>query len=122
MTATASEGTGAYRAFENQESLTAATMQVFGDFGMEFVTKVDHAGRPYVETSVYPDADHLVRIATTALDRMGFEDASVLALREFLALQEMKAIYEDFSIDDSGEDAYLSGGMWITSDGRLIKK
>ncbi|SIT52777.1 conserved hypothetical protein [Mesorhizobium prunaredense] len=116
MTATASEDAGGYRAFENQKFLISSTVQVFGDFDMEIVTKEDHAGRLYVETPVFLDAQHLIHIATTALDRMGFEDVAVLALRD------MKALYEEFVIDDSGEDTYLSDGMWVRSDGRLIEK
>lgn len=116
MTATASESTGPYRAFEDQKSLNDATIQVFGDFGMEFVTKEDHARRPYVETSVSLDKDYLLHIATTALERIGFKDTSVLAL------QDMKAIYEEFAVDGDCGEAYLSDGMWMTSDGRLIEK
>lgn len=116
MTATASEDTGEYRAYEDQGALISSTAQVLADREMEFVTKRDHAERPYIETSVYPDSEDLLHIASTILDRIGFEDISVLALRE------MKAIYNEFAIDDSGEDTYLSDGMWMTSDGRLIEK
>ncbi|WP_428544099.1 hypothetical protein [Profundibacter sp.] len=63
-----------------------------------------------------PDKEHLLHIATTALDRIGFEDVSVLALRE------MKTLYDEFSISDNGEDTYLSDGMWVTPDGRMIEK
>jgi len=116
MTATASEDTGEYRAYEDQEALISATAQVLADREMAFVPKKDHAERPYIETSVYPDSEDLLHLASTILDRMGFEDISVLALRE------MKAIYEEFAIDDAGEDTYLSDGTWMTSDGRLIEK
>lgn len=116
MTATASEDTGEYRAYENQGALINVTAQVLAEREMEFVTKKDHADRPYIETSVYPDSEDLLHFASTILDRMGFEDISVLALRE------MKAIYEEFAIDDTDEDTYLSDGMSLTSDGRLIEK
>jgi hypothetical protein len=116
MTATASEDTGEYRAYEDQKALISATAQVLADREMAFAPKKDHAERPYIETSVYPDSEDLLHLASTILDRMGFEDISVLALRE------MKAIYEEFAIDDAGEDTYLSDGTWMTSDGRLIEK
>ncbi|KUJ85983.1 hypothetical protein AVO45_03150 [Ruegeria marisrubri] len=116
MTATASEDTGDYRAYEDQGALISATAQVLSDREMDFVTKRDHANRPYIETSVYPDSEDLLHLASTILNRIGFEDISVLALRE------MMAIYNEFAIDDSGEDTYLSDGMWMTSDGRLIEK
>ena len=116
MTATASEDTREYRAFGNQELLISVTKQVFTDFDMQIGTKEDHAGRAYVQTAVFPERDHLIHIATLALDRIGFADISVLALRE------MKAIYEELAIDESGDDAYFGDGMWTTSDGRLIEK
>ncbi|RDD72136.1 hypothetical protein DVR11_07210 [Paracoccus versutus] len=116
MTATAAEDTGEYRAFENQASLISATSRAFEDRNLNYATKKDQMGRAYIETSVYPDKDDLLHLAATVLDQIGFEDISVLALRE------MKAIYDEFSVDDSGEDTYLSDGMWITSDGRLIEK
>ncbi|WP_428544049.1 hypothetical protein [Profundibacter sp.] len=57
MTATASEDTGEYRAYKDLKSLISATSQVFEDFGMEIIPKEDHAGRPYIETTVYPDCE-----------------------------------------------------------------
>ncbi|WP_299912150.1 hypothetical protein [uncultured Paracoccus sp.] len=116
MSATASEDIGRFRAFEDQPSLISVTAQVFSDRGLDIVTKEDHAGRSYVETLIYPSEEDLLHLAATVLDRIGFEDISVLALRE------MKAIYDEFSSDESGEDTYLSDGMWITSDGRLVEK
>lgn len=116
MTATASEDTGEYRAYGDQEALISATVQVLADREMAFATKKDHAERPYIESSVYPDKEDLLHLTATILDRLGFEDISVLALRE------MKAIYDEFAIDDSGDDTYLSDGMWMTSDGRMIEK
>lgn len=116
MTATAAEDAGEYRAFENQASLISATSRAFEGRNLSYATKKDQMGRAYIETSVYPDKDDLLHLAATVLDQIGFEDISVLALRE------MRAIYDEFSVDDSGEDTYLSDGMWITSDGRLIEK
>ncbi|OWQ91111.1 hypothetical protein CDQ91_19430 [Sphingopyxis witflariensis] len=116
MTATASEDTGEYRAFDDQKRLLDSTLSVFADLDMESVLKEDHAGRQYLETEVFNDAKDLVHVATTVLDRLGFEDISVLALRE------MKAVHNEFSTDYTGEDAYLSDGMWVTADGRLVQR
>lgn len=116
MTATASEDVGPYRAYEDQNSLIAATAKVFGDFEMAIAIKVDHSARPYIETQVALDPSHLNHIATTALHRMGFEDIEVLALKELLEL------HNEFAVDDSGGDTYLGDGMWITVDGRLVEK
>ena len=116
MTATASEDTGRFRAYADQTSLISATEIVLSSRDMNIVPKMDHAGRPYVETAVYSDEEDLLHLAATVLDQIGFKDVSVLALRE------MKGIYREFSNDDSGEDTYLSDGMWVTADGRLIEK
>lgn len=116
MTATADEDSGEYKAFENQEALLVATAQVFGDYQMEVVRKKDRAGRQYLETQVSPDAQHMIHVATTALDRMGLVNVAVLALRE------MKVLHEEFAIDDGGDDVYLSDGMWVTADGRVVER
>lgn len=116
MTATAGEDIGPYRAYDDQSLLITTTAQVFGDFDMTIATKTDHAARSYIETPVTLDKTHLIHIATTALHRIGFVDVEVLSLRDLLAL------HDEFAADDSGEDTYLSDGMWVTSDGRLVEK
>lgn len=114
MTATAPEDAAEFRAFDDQQLLISSTLGVFGDFDIEFVMKTDCAGRPYVEAKFSKDND-INHVATMILDRMGFKDAEVFALRE------MKALHDEFATDD-GEDAYLSDGMWVTADGRLVER
>lgn len=116
MTATASDSAKSYRFFEDQKSLNNATIKVFGDFGIEFFTKEDYAKRPYIEALVFLDKNYLLHIATTALEQIGFKDVCVLSL------QEMKAIHDEFAVDEGCGDVYLSDGMWVTSDGRLIER
>ena len=58
----------------------------------------------------------MIHVATTALDRMGFVNVAVLALRE------IKVLHEEFAIDDGGDDVYLSDGMWVTTDGRVVER
>jgi hypothetical protein len=96
--------------------LISATSRAFEDRSLNYEQKKNLMGRSYVETSVYPHEDDLLHLAATVLDQIGFKDISVLALRE------MKAIYDEFSVGVSAEDTYLNDGMWITSDGRLIEK
>lgn len=116
MTATASEDTGDFRAFDDLPRLNKAAIAILVDREDGFRTKVDHAGRAYVESKVYPDKAELVHVATLVLDLIGFTDVAVLALRE------MKRLYNDFSVDDQSDEAYLRDGMWITRDGRLVQK
>lgn len=116
MTATACENIGGLRAFEDQTLLISMTARVFSERGLDFVIKTDQSERDYIETPIYPDEEDLLHLAATVLDLIGFEDVSVLALRE------MKAIYSEFAVDDSGDDTYLSDGMWATADGRIVEK
>jgi hypothetical protein len=116
MTATAAENRGGYEPYGDQQALISMSAQVLLERDMEIVTKSDHLGRPYIETSVEFDKADLEHLANIILNRMGFEDIEVLSLRDMLS------IYDEYSDGDDGEDTYLSDGMWITSDGRLIEK
>lgn len=114
MTATAAEDTGEVRPFHDQQRLLTATRSVLVEHKKEWVEKEDWKGRPYVEAD-FPAGADVLHLAHTVLLSLGFEDIEVLALRE------MKDIYSDFSIED-GKDTYLSDGMWMTPDGRLVEK
>lgn len=114
MTATAAEDTGELRPFHDQQALLAATRSVLSERGEEWSEKEDWRGRPYVEAE-FPTGADVLHIAHTVLLSLGFEDIGVLALRE------MKEIYSEFAIED-GEDTYLSDGMWMTPDGRIVEK
>lgn len=119
MTATASEDCGDYRAFEDQKALTAATARVLKDSGLHSALKEDHAQRPYIETPIpldRVDREELVHLASTVLLTLGITDIQVLALAEMLAL------FDEFSASDNDEAVYLSDGMWITADGRIVEK
>lgn len=116
MTATAAEDSGSDRVYEDQKALITATVRTLEKYEFQWASKVDHVGRAYIETSVYPDYDDIVHIANVALEDMGFDDISIQAI------QDIRRIYEEFSIDESGEDTYLSDGMWVTSDGRIVQR
>ncbi len=119
MTATASENCGGYRAFEDQKTLTAATAIVLEDAGLHPTLKEDHAQRSYIETPIpldRVDREELVHLASTVLLTLGITDVQVLALAEMLAL------YDEFSVSENDEAVYLSDGMWITTDGKIVEK
>ncbi|MCA8905349.1 MAG: hypothetical protein H6847_13990 [Hyphomonas sp.] len=119
MTATASENCGGYRAFEDQKTLTAATARVLEDAGLHPTLKEDHAQRSYIETPIpldRVDREELVHLASTVLLTLGITDVQVLALAEMLAL------YDEFSVSENDEAVYLSDGMWITADGNIVEK
>ena len=119
MTATASEDCGGYRAFEDQKSLTAATARVLKDAGLHPALNEDHAQRPYIETPIpldRVDRQELVHLTSTVLLTLGITDIQVMALAEMLAL------HDEFSVSDNDEPVYLSDGMWITADGKIVEK
>jgi len=116
MTATASEDSGEYQVFHDQQGLLKSTLSVFSDFDMASVMKEDHAGRLYAETNVLDNSQDLIHIATTVLNRLGFEDIQVIAL------QEVEALHDEFAADDDSEEAYLSDGVSATKDGRLVQR
>lgn len=114
MTATAAEDTGELRPFHDQQRFLAATRSVLSERDEEWSEKEDWKGRPYVEAAFPAGADVLHMVHTVLLS-LGFEDIGVSALRE------LKEIYNEFAIED-GEDTYLSDGMWMTPDGRMVEK
>jgi len=119
MTATASEDCGAYRAFEDQKALIAATARVLEDAGLHPALKEDHAQRTYIETPIpldRVDREELVHLASSVLLTLGITDIKVLALADMLAL------HEEFSVSDNDDAVYLSDGMWITADGKIVEK
>lgn len=119
MTATASEDCGAYRAFEDQKALIAATARVLEDAGLDPALKKDHAQRHYIETPIpldRVDREEMAHLASTVLLTLGINDIQVLALAEMLSL------HEEFSVRDNDEAVYLSDGMWITADGKIVEK
>jgi hypothetical protein len=116
MTATASEDAGEYHAFPNQQHLITSTCCVFSQFGIEFVHRSDRVGRRYIEANISMDKKYVVHTANTILLQLGVEDANTLALLE------TRSLYEDFCVDDTGDDAYLGDGLYVTADGRLVER
>ena len=60
------------------------------------------------------DVDHIVPAILLAIGVEG--DIAVDALHDILA------IYDEFAVDDSGDDVYLGDGTWVTQDGRIRTK
>lgn len=114
MTATAGEDTGKLKAYAPQDLLTSSTLSVLGDLDWNIGQKKDHAERPYIEARGFSELLDIKTVATRILASLGFDDIAVTAL------QEMKAIYDELSIDDSGEDVYLGDGVYVTKNGDVL--
>ena len=113
MTATASEDAGNFKAYDSQDRLIYSTIATLNDLDWEYLQKQDHTERRYIEARGLSAVADIETIAVRVLDTLDFKDIAVLAR------QEMRDIYDEFSINDSGEDVYLSDGMSISKNGDL---
>lgn len=114
MTATAGEDDGKLKAYMPQNLLISSALSVLGDLDWNISQRADHAERPYIEARGFSELLDIKTVATRVLASLGFDDIAVTAL------QEMKAIYDELSIDDSGEDVYLGDGVYVTKNGDVL--
>lgn len=125
MTATASEDNpGGFRVCADKLSLIAAAVQIAKELGVNPAFSTDSSGREFVNicniTLQEPNkasADEMAEI-DSALNRFFqiFDTAKQNAARDN---DDMQEIYAVLTPDDSGEDVYLSDGIWLSSDGAL---
>lgn len=112
MTATAKEDDGTYQAYPDLERLVAAAEEVLG----RGERHTDNWGRPYL---LFRGVDHPRTIrdcANRIATRLGIDPVD-----EPWADEEMRDIYDEFSVGDGDEPAYLSDGVYINKRGRLIE-
>lgn len=112
MTATAKEDDGSYQAFPDLERLVAVAEEVL-DRGERHK---DNWGRPYV---LVRGIDHPRTIRDLA-NRI----ATKLALdpvHEPWGDEELRDIYDEFSVGEDDEPAYLSDGVYISKRGRMTE-
>lgn len=112
MTATAGEDNGTISCFTNQGALLEAAQRVSAQLNILPVVKKDHLNREYVaicECEYLSDAYRAAEILFNKLDDY----------RDNRSSREMREVYSDLAMDDSGQDIYLCDGMWLCSDGTL---
>jgi hypothetical protein len=112
MTATAGEDQGNIAAFGNQSALIEAALRVSANLNIPPKVKNDYNGKEYVEICRCEFLSDAYRAA-----EMLFENLE--EYRESRSENDMRNIYSDLAIDESGEDIYLSDGMWLSSDGTV---
>lgn len=110
MTATAKEDDGSYLAFPDLNKLVAAAESVLG----RGERCTDNWGRPYF---ICKEIDHPREIRDLA-NRIA-ELLDLPPVNAPWADEEMRDIYEEFSVSEDGEPAYLSDGVYVSSRGRL---
>lgn len=105
MTATAKEDNGSYLAYPDLNRLVAAAESVLGHGDR----CADNWGRPYFLCKEIYHPREVRDIANKIADILGLPPAD----------EEMRDIYDEFSIGEDGEPAYLSDGVYISKRGRL---
>lgn len=124
-TATASEDNEQFLVCEDKVRLISAALQ----FGAELDTQPsysrDTSGREFIyicEINVKPggtskdDVDELYRVIGRFFEIYDACDPSQPEQRN-----EMQEIYHCFATDDSGDDVYLSDGVWLSNNGTMYE-
>lgn len=112
MTATAGEDFAGDVACPDMVALNEAALRTSKTFGLKSTVKCDYHGREYVEICRCEFISDAFRAAERLFEL--FEECS-----SDRTTNELVEVYADLAIDDSGEDVYLSDGMWLSSDGSI---
>ena len=112
MTATADEDSGDLKAYQDQPALIQQTVEILAEQGLSISHEADRQGRAFVRSILIGDEKHIVALI---LDRLGIDDDIWV-----LALQEKREMHAELCIDDE-EPIYISDGMNLTPDGRLVR-
>lgn len=114
MTATADEDSTAFTRVGNQPYLIETALRVAAEIGIKTCVRKDHAGREYAKICSFEYISDAFRISDkffTMYDQ--FQEF------EKRPQNEMQKVYESLAADDSGQDVYLSDGVWLSSDGSV---
>ncbi|MBS7815704.1 hypothetical protein J7560_09810 [Wohlfahrtiimonas chitiniclastica] len=133
VTATAADNSGKNNALSNQERLICikAARKTNIDWFNQGppALKYDWAGRAYISICVASEdaleSNDTVESEMEELIQVFFKNYQDLSLdiddSEKLKGNSLISLYEDIHVQ-SGEAVYLSDGMWLTPDGRIIEK
>lgn len=123
MTATASEDHGRIQVCADRARLVEAAFRLSVESGCLPRVERDHAGREYVKigtlTRVAGDSDEDLTDELRSLCRRFFEIFDAQSGCRSALRKEMSEIYEAIKPDESGADAYLGDGVWLSPDGSL---
>ena len=110
MTATAKEDDGSYHAYPDLNKLVAAAESVI----RRGERCTDNWGRPYFICKGIDHPRDIRILANKIADFLGLPPVNAP-----WADEEMRDIYDEFSVSEDGEPAYLSDGLYVSSRGRL---
>ncbi|GAA0569610.1 hypothetical protein [Caenispirillum bisanense] len=122
VTATADEDNKQFLAPDNQALLMGLGRRTAEELGGPHAECCDNYGRKYVQICNIEneeDADRVVKVFTRLLYEhiQAGEKAQADDAVESDARRELREIYDAIAPADSGEDAYLGDGVWISRDG-----
>ncbi|WP_123784110.1 hypothetical protein [Corallococcus macrosporus] len=112
MTATAKEDDGSYLAYPDLERLVVVAEDVVGHGERHS----DNWGRPYFLRRGIEHPREIRYLANNIAEELGLKPVD-----ERWADEEKREIYDEFSVGEDDEPAYLSDGVYITKRGRLLK-
>jgi len=122
MTATASEDNGEFVVCKDKVRLISAALQLGAELGTGPSLSKDRSRREFaliceLNLNSGKTAKDYVELDGALSKFFEFYDTSDPSKSE--QVNEMREIYQSFAQDDSGDDVYLSDGVWLSSDGSL---
>ena len=112
MTATAGEDSKSEVSCPRMTALNAAALRTSISLDLDPTVKVDYHGREYVKLCRCEYISDVFRLSEVLFSE--FKNYLLKRPRN-----ELEEVYSSITIDDSGEDVYLSDGMWLSSDGSI---
>jgi len=123
MTATADEDHGRVLVCLDQRRLIEAALRLGVELNTEPTVKRDWKGREYVKvcfiTRNCGEHDEAFDKESTRAFVRFFEIFDGLQRLSDRPIVERRNLYDQLDLGDSGEDVYLSDGVWLSSDGSL---
>lgn len=123
MTATASEDHGQFTVCRYRLRLIEAAFRAGIEFDSGPIEKTDRAGRKYVSIGVFnrlPDqSQEDLAEALEGFAHRFFEIYDECNDLNSSGPNKMSELYEAISPDDTGDEVYLSDGVWLSSNGVL---
>jgi hypothetical protein len=123
LTATASEDHGRITVCADQRRLIESALRLGAELQTEPRIESDWAGREYARvctiTREATQSEEVFEREKSELFARFFEIYDSLANQNSRSADEMRELYETLSIATSGDQIYLSDGVWLSNDGSL---
>lgn len=122
MTATASEDDRSYYVCGDRAKLISSVLRLSAKIGSKPSPDKDSSGRDFIYicgiTFIPDKVQEDLKELYSVLEKF-FHIYDTCDLTSSDTVSEMQEIYSTIAPDESKEDAYLSDGVWLSSDGQL---